>query len=370
MRIERLDVYHVAMPLLYPWRTAYGEDYEIHSVLVRATSGDVTAWSESSPLFAPTYLTESAGGVFYHVTEILGPHVVGREYGTAGDLNARLGVFKGNQFAKAAIEIAWWTLQAKLTGTPLHRLLGGETREVVAGADFGIQDSIDMLLGNIQGAVDAGFPRIKLKAAPGWDLEMLRAVRSAFPDTTFHIDCNGGYTLDDLPMFREIDRLGLAFIEQPLNYADIIDHAELARQIETPVCLDESIVSVRVVEQALALDACRYVNIKPGRVGGLANAIAIHDVCREAGVPVWVGGMLESAVGAAICIELATLANFTYPGDLFPSSRFYERDLGTPVVRLTARNTFEPFTGPLPEPDLERLAEYTVRSATVVPAAE
>ena len=367
MRIDRLDVYHVAMPLKYPWRTAYGEDADIHSVLVRAASGDHYAWAESTPMFAPTYLTESAGGAFYHVAEVFGPHVVGREYETAEELNSRLAVFKGNTFAKAAIEIAWWTLQVKMTGTPLHTLLGGQEREVVAGADFGIQDSIDMLLGSIQGAVDAGFPRVKLKAAPGWDLEMLSAVRSAFPDTTFHIDCNSGYTLDDLPLFKEIDRLGLAFIEQPLGYADILDHAELARQIETPICLDETIVGVRVTEQALQVGACEYVNIKPGRVGGLTNAVAIHDLCRDAGVPVWVGGMLESAVGVAICIELATLENFTYPGDVWPSSRAYERDLGSPELFLTDRCTFEPFTGPLPEPDPERLEEFAMRKATVLP---
>ncbi|MBM3956823.1 MAG: o-succinylbenzoate synthase, partial [Gemmatimonadetes bacterium] len=266
MRIDRLDVYHVAMPLKYPWRTAYGEDAAVHSVLVKATSGEHVAWSESTPLFAPTYLTESAGGAFYHVSEIFGPHVVGREYETAAALNERLSVFKGNPFARAAIEICWWTLQARITGTPLHRLLGGRTREVSAGADFGIQDSIDMLLGNIQTAVDAGFPRVKLKVARGWDLEVLRAVRGAFPDTTFHIDCNSGYTLDDVQLFKEIDRVGLAFIEQPLGYADVLDHAELARQIETPICLDESIVGVRVAEQALRIGACRYVNIKPGRV--------------------------------------------------------------------------------------------------------
>ncbi|MCH7594858.1 MAG: o-succinylbenzoate synthase, partial [Chloroflexi bacterium] len=326
MRFDRLDIYHVAMPLIYPWRTSYGEDYEIHAVLVRATSGEHVAWSESSPLYAPTYLTESAGGVFHLVSEIMGPQIVGREFESAEDLNRALSVFKGNTFAKASLEIAWWMLQSEITGTPLHRLLGGETREVVAGADFGIQDSIDMLLGNIQVAVDAGFPRIKLKAAPGWDLEMLKAVRGAFPDTVFHIDCNGGYSLDDLAMFKEIDKIGLAFIEQPLAFDDLLDHAELAKKIETPICLDESAISVRAVEQALRIGAASYINIKPGRVGGLANSVAIHDVCRDAGVPVWIGGMLESALGAAICVELATLPNFTYPGDLFPSSRFYERD--------------------------------------------
>ncbi len=367
MRIDRLDVYHVAMPLIYPWRTSYGEDYDIHSVLVKATSGEHVAWSEACPLQAPLYLPESVLSVFYHVTEFFGPHVLGREYDTADDLNERLSVFKGNSFAKAAIEICWWTLQSQLTGTPLHRLLGGETREVSAGADFGIQDSIDMLLGNIQQAVDAGFPRIKLKVARGWDLDMLRAVTGTFPDMTFHIDCNSSYSLDDLPFFKAIDGMGLAFIEQPLHYADVLDHAELARLIETPICLDESAYSVKAVEQAIQVGACKYVNIKPGRIGGLANAIAVHDLCQNEGIPVWVGGMLESALGAALCVEVATLPNFTYPGDLFPSSRFYTQDLSDPRLELTPAKTFEPFTDGLPSPVPERLAKQTVHSKTVVP---
>ncbi len=366
MLIERLDVYRVDMPLIYPWRTAYGEDYSIQSVLIKASSEDHEAWAEVSPLTAPTYLTEGAGAVFYNISEIFGPHVVGREYNTPEELNERLGVFKGNSFAKGGLELCWWVLKAAETGTPLHRLIGGETREVVAGADFGIQDSIDMLLGNIQQAVDHGFPRVKLKIGRGWDLDMLRAVTSTFPDMTFHIDCNSGYTLDDLDFFKAIDPLGLAFIEQPLGYDDVLDHAELAKQIETPICLDETIISIRRTEQALAIGACKYVNIKPGRVGGLSNSIAIHDICRDAGVPVWMGGMLESALGAAICVELATLPNFTYPGDIFPSSRFYAQDLCEPSIELTPRLTFEPFTQGLPSPDPERLEKQTLAYKAVV----
>ena len=214
-----------------------------------------------------------------------------------------------------------------------------------------------MLLGNIQQAVDAGFPRIKLKVGRGWDLEMLRVVRGAFPDTTFHIDCNSGYTLDDLPFFQAIDELGLAFIEQPLHYADVLDHAELAKRIQTPVCLDESIVSIKAAEQAISVGACEYINIKPGRVGGLANARAIHDLCQDAGIPVWIGGMLESALGGALCVEVATLPNFTYPGDLFPSSRFYTEDLSDPPMELTPRKTFQPFEGRLPTPRQEQAGE-------------
>ena len=367
MNIDKLEVYYVAMPLIQPWRTAYGADYDIHSVLTKAYSGDTYAWSESTPFYAPTYLNESAGSVFYHVSEIFGPHIVGKNYDSPEDLDKELSIFKGNSFAKAAIEICYWTLQSKIESEPLHKLLGGESKEVIAGADFGILDSFDELLLNIQKAVDKGFPRVKLKAAPGWDLDMLKAVRSTFPDITVHIDCNSGYTLDDLPLFKQIDKLNLAFIEQPLHWNDIIDHAKLAREIETPICLDETIHSVKTAEQALSIDACKYINIKPGRVGGLYNAKQIHDIAENSGVPVWVGGMLESALGGAICIELATLSNFKYPGDLFPSSRFYVQDLCDPPNELTERNTFKPFDDGLPEPNPERLAAQTIRKTQVVP---
>ena len=170
-----------------------------------------------------------------------------------------------------------------------------------------------------------------------------------------------------LPLFKQIDKLNLAFIEQPLHWNDIVDHAELAREIETPICLDETIHSVKAAEQALSIDACKYINIKPGRVGGLYNSKQIHDLAENSGVPVWVGGMLESALGGAICIELATLSNFKYPGDLFPSSRFYVQDLCDPPNELTERNTFKPFDGGLPEPNPERLAAQTIQKTQVVP---
>jgi O-succinylbenzoate synthase len=367
VKIDTLEIIHVEMPLIYPWRTAYGVDYEIHSVLVKATSGDQYSWAEATPLEKPSYSPEGAAGVFLNVSEYFAPRVVGLEHDTAESVSEALAVFKGNPFAKAALEIAWWTLETKIQSRPLHELLGGTNREVQAGADFGIQDSFDMLLGNIQQAVDAGFPRVKLKFGRGWDVDMLRAVRSAFPNEKFHIDCNSGFTLDDLPMFKQIDQFNLEFIEQPLANDDIFDHAELARLIETPICLDESVTGPRVVEQALAIDACKYVNIKPGRVGGLTNAVRIHDICRDAGVPVWVGGMLESAVGSAICVELATLPNFLYPGDLFPSSRFYTRDLGQPEVELTSRQTMLPYEHGLPEPDPELLEKFTVQKVLVTP---
>jgi O-succinylbenzoate synthase len=217
--------------------------------------------------------------------------------------------------------------------------------------------------------VDRGFKRTKLKVRPGWDLEMLRVVRDAFPRHTFHIDCNSGYSLDDLPFFREVDRLGLAMIEQPLFHRDLHDHAALQRQLETPVCLDESITSLRDFELALELGSCRYLNIKMGRVGGLSVAKRLHDHARDAGIPCWVGGMLESGIGAGLGIELAGLENFTYPADLFPSDFFYRRDLTEPALVLNGDCTFtlSAVPGTPYRPVRERVEAATVRKAIIAP---
>ncbi len=367
MRIDRIDLFQVAMPLIEPWRTAYGEDASVHSVLCRMTSGSVHAWGESTPLAAPCYSSEWGGGQFAVLKAWLAPAVIGREIDSPAQLQEALALFKGNQFAKAALDSAWWVLESRLTNAPLHRLLGASRDSIPVGADFGVGDDIDALLAAIDTAVTAGFPRIKLKFRPGWDVPMLRAVRRAFPETTIHIDCNAGYRLSDLDLFRAVDEFGLAMIEQPLQHDDLIDHAELQEHIKTPVCLDESITTIRRAEQALAHKSCRFVNVKPGRVGGLTNAVAIHDRCRDAGVPAWVGGMLESSVGASICAALAMLDNFTYPADIFPSSRFYHTDLAEPALTLQQDESgTQTVAAPLeiPDPDPARLERLTVQSAS------
>ncbi len=368
MRIDRIELFHVAMPLIYPWRTAYGEDATIHSVLCRLASGSVEAWGESSPLAAPCYSPEWAGGIFATCRDWLAPQIVGHEIGSGAELQQRLAIFKGNPFAKAILDTAWWALSSKLANRPLHELLGATRDEVPVGADFGVMDSVDDLLTGVGQAVEAGFPRIKLKFRPGWDLPMLRAVRSQHPSHPIHIDCNSGYRLSDLALFQQADELGLAMYEQPLPHDDLVDHAELQRQVTTPVCLDESVYNVRQAELAIRLKSCRFVNIKPGRVGGLTNAIVIHDLCRAASIPCWVGGMLESAVGASLCVALAMLDNFTYPADIFPSSRFYHEDLGDPPIELIRLPNGTPgVRAPqrLPEPHPERLRKLTVQSATL-----
>ncbi len=367
MQIDAIEVYYVKHPLISPWRTAYGEDAETYSVLVRMHSGSYSGWAESCPLYAPTYSTEFAGGVYLLVKEIFAPMLVGREISSARELLELLSAFKGNPFAKAAVEVAWWTLQSEIQQKPLHQLFGGEKKEVEVGADFGITDEIDELIKDIQNAIDAGFKRIKLKARPGWDIDMLREVRKHFPDFTFHIDCNAGYSLSDVPLFKEIDKFRLAMIEQPLFHTDLHEHAKLQAEIETPVCLDESCNSVRAAREAIGIGACRYMNIKPGRVGGLQNSLDIHDMCKKANIPCWVGGMLESSIGAGICVELATLDNFLYPNDIFPSDRFYREEISERRLELSGPGRMKVSDVPgIPfQPLKERLKARTISSALI-----
>ena len=336
MRIDRIELCHVAMPLIYPWRTAYGEDPDIHSVLIRIVSGEHYAWGETTPLKAPCYSPEWAGGVFAISRDFLAPQLIGKDIESAEALQDCLAIYKGNQFAKAGLENAWWVLNAKIQGKPLHQLLGGESHPISVGADFGIQDSIEILLQKIGAAVAEGYPRVKLKFRKGWDIDMLKAVRDSFPDHVFHIDCNAGLTLDDIDLLQKADRFNLAMIEQPLDPMDLLGHSRLQKVLSTPICLDETVTSPRVMEQAIELGCCRYTNIKPGRVGGLSNALKIHNLCRDAGIPCWVGGMLESAIGSGVALALATLPNFKYPADIFPSRVMYVEDLAEPEVSLSS----------------------------------
>lgn len=370
MKIDRIDLFHVAMPLIYPWRTAYGEDAAIHSVLCRLSSGSSFGWGETAPFAAPCYSPEWAGGAFAVARDWLAPALIGKTLRSGSQLQQELRLFKGNPFAKAAFDTAWWSLYCQRENLLLHEALGATRTEVTVGADFGVMDSITDLLDAIAGAVDERFPRIKLKFRPGWDLPMLQAVRTRFPEQVFHIDCNSGYQLQDAQLFQQVDEFNLAMIEQPLAYDDLLDHARLQTQIRTPVCLDESIISTDRTRQALELSSCRFVNIKPGRVGGLTNAIAIHDLCHAAGVPCWVGGMLESAVGSAHCAALAMLDNFTYPPDIFPSSRFYVNDLADPPLELHRNAEGVPAVNAptcLPEPVPERLKSLTIQTAVIPP---
>ena len=368
MKIDAIDIYWVKIPLAFVWKTSYADQRNTDTILVRMESEGQHAWGESCPPFIPAYSAEHTGAAFHTLREHMAPRIVGQRLETSHDLLDRIAFIKGNEFARAALDIGWWVLHAKRRGLPLHRALGGTADRVAVGADFGIQDSIDILLKKIQEAIDQGFPRIKLKFRPGWDLPMVDAVRSTFPDFTFHVDCNAAYTAADTDLFRQLDRYHLAMIEQPLadDGMSLINHADLQKKIGTPVCLDESAQSLAHVQAAIRLGSCKVVNIKMARVGGLTASREIQSLCAEHGIPCWVGGMLESAIGGAICAELATLRNFTYPGDIFPSSYFYQNDIGKPEIVLSGRG--EVATSQVPgiaqEPDPELLKRWTVEHAS------
>lgn len=368
MHIDAIDIYRVSMPLIYPFRTAYGNDAVIESLLVRMRSGKHYGWGEATPWQAPGYSAEFAAGAFLVLRDFLAPRLIGEDVQTGADLQQLLAHVKGNPFAKAALDLAWWDLAARMQDTPLWQVLGGLRQEVDVGADFGIMESVDDLLATMAEAVRAGFKRIKLKYRAGWDLNMIAAVRHRFPDPVIHIDCNSAYTLADLDMFKQLDAFNLSMIEQPLMHDDLLDHAKLQAHLRTPICLDESITSVDKARQAIEIKACGWVNVKPGRVGGMTNAIAIHDICHKAGIPCWVGGMLESAVGASHCLALATLPNFTYPADVFPSARFFAPDLAEPAMVLEgpSRMRVSEIPGCGAEPHATRLAQQTLQQATVV----
>ena len=364
MVIEGIDIYWVRIPLAFVWRTSYGDQHCTDTILVRMESQGLHAWGESCPPYIPANSSEHTHAAFHTVREHMAARVVGQDLRSAQDLLDRIAFVKGNQFARAALEITWWVLEAKRQGVPLHVALGGAGDRVAVGADFGIQDSLDILMQKIQEAIDEGFPRIKLKFRPGWDLDMVEAVRSTFPNFTFHVDCNAAYTLGDADLLLKLDRHRLAMIEQPLadDGKSLVDHAELQARLETPICLDESAQSLEHVQAAIRLGSCKVVNIKMARVGGLTASREIQTLCAQHGIPCWVGGMLESAVGGAICAELATLPNFTYPGDIFPSSYFYRNDLGKPEIVLSGRG--EVATSRVPgipqEPDPGLLKQWTV----------
>ncbi len=299
MKIESIKIVRVALPLIYPFRTAYGNDYVIESILIRLPNGSNQGWGEGTCFTVPAYCSECAATQFIISRDIIAPLLLNQEIASGIMLQDKLKGIKGNYFAKGAFDLAWWDLYSREQNQPLWKILGGRSPVVEVGADFGAMDSIADLINAISEVNSLGYKRVKLKYRPGWDLDMIKAVRSEFPDTIFHIDCNSAYSLDDLEMFKELDNYSLAMIEQPLAHDDLIDHAALQSQLKTPICLDESITSLDKVRKAINIGACRWVNIKPGRVGGITNALEIHNHCEKKQIPCWVGGILESAIGAS-----------------------------------------------------------------------
>jgi len=340
MKIERITLRQIRMPLVHFFETSFGRTTERHMILVEAQAEGISGWGEVTAGENPFYNEEWTASAWLILRDYAGPRVLGRELNSAEDVAPLTAHIRGHNMARGGLETAAWDLEARLRGVPLWQQIGGGARrEIPCGVSIGIQNSVEELLETIGRELAAGYQRIKIKIKPGWDVDVVRRVRQRFPGIKLMADANSAYTLADAEHLRQLDEFYLMMIEQPLSHDDFIDHAELQAKLATPICLDECIRSGRHAEQAIKLRACGIINIKLGRVGGFREAKFVHDVARAAGIPVWCGGMLEAGVGRAHNIALATLPNFVLPGDVSASQRYWTRDIIQPPVETTPQGT-------------------------------
>ncbi len=366
MRIDRVDLKIVRLPLVRPFQTSSSRKAHLDHILVRVTADGRSGWGECASPSDPYYCPETTETCWHLLKDFLVPAVLGREWLTIEELVDSYRPVKGNRFAKAGLEMACWDLLARSRGVPLHAMIGGTRSEIVSGVSLGIENRVEALFDQIDRYLEEGYRRIKLKIAPGWDVEVVRTVRERYPSIALQVDANSAYTLDDIPMLRALDDFDLLLIEQPLAHDDIIDHARLQAALETPICLDESIHSAEDARKALDLGACRAINIKVSRVGGLLEARRVHDVCRARGVPVWCGGMHEFGIGRAANVAVAALPGFTLPGDVSGSDKYYAEDIVEPPIRAhDGAIRMLDGSGLGVEPVEDRIEARTLRSITL-----
>jgi len=347
MNIEQLVLRHIRLPLVHFFETSFGRTYERDIILVEAISGGISGWGEVTAGERPFYNEEWTGSIWPLLTDFVAPRILHHEFVSAEEVGSRTAHIRGHRMARGGVEAAVWDLQARLANQPLWQTIGGGARqEISCGVSIGIQDSVPQLLAKIETELAAGYQRIKMKIKPGWDVDVIRQVRAQFPNIKLMADANSAYTLRDTGHLKKLDEFYLMMIEQPLAHDDIIDHAALQAELDTPICLDECIRSAHHAEQAIRLGAARIINIKLGRVGGFAEAKRVHDICRLNNIPVWCGGMLESGIGRAHNIALSTLPNFVLPGDVSASRRYWKRDIIVPPVEVTSSGTIHVTNSP------------------------
>ena len=358
------------MPLVSPFETSFGLTTERRIILVEVQGEGDSGWGEVTAGEGPFYNEEWSDSAWLILKDFAIPRLLAHPLSEVGEAAGLWESIRENRMATGGLEASLWEWQARLQDVPLHQLLGGKHRasgEISCGVSIGIQPTIDGLLRKIATEVAAGYQRVKVKIKPGWDIEVLEKIRERFPRLRLMADANSAYRLEDKGHLKMLDRFYLMMIEQPLAHDDIMDHARLQQYIETPICLDESIRSLRHAEQAVEMKACQIINIKLGRVGGFRNAKLIHDCCQAARVPVWCGGMLESGVGRAANIALSTLPNFVLPGDVSASQRYWKRDVVIPEVTVTPRGTIEvpQSAGNGFDVDRKLIASLTVREVSL-----
>ncbi len=368
IRLDRITLREIRMPLVHFFETSFGRTTERRIVLVEVQSEGLSGWGEVTCGENPFYNEEWTESAWLILRDYAGPRVLRHDFATAADVGARSTHIRGHLMARGGLEVAVWDLEARMLGKPLHQHIGGGARlEIPCGVSIGIQDSVPQLLQKIETELASGYQRIKMKIKPGWDVDVVREVRQRFPTILLMADANSAYTLADAARLKCLDEFNLMMIEQPLGHDEIIDHAKLQGQLNTRICLDECIRSAHQAEQAIAMDAGRIINIKLGRVGGFAEARRVHDVAQAAGIPVWCGGMLESGIGRAHNIALSTLPNFTLPGDVSASRRYWSRDIIQPPVEITPQGTIQVRDSPGFGYELDRafLDSITIRQESV-----
>lgn len=364
MKIDRVEVRRLVMQMREPFETSFGREQTKHFLLLRAVSGSSEGWGESVAMSSPVYSEETTTTIAHMLRDFLIPAILGKEITHPDQAHALWAFVRGNNMAKAALEGAFWDLHARRENQSLARALGGEQTKIAVGISIGIEPSVDHLLEKIALRLEQGYRRIKIKIKPGWDLKVVEAVRKRFGDIPLMADANSAYTLGDLDLFRAMDPFGLTMIEQPLAYHDIFEHAKLQQHLQTPICLDESIHSPEDAVAAIEMGACRVINLKIGRVGGLTPSKRLHDAAAARGVPVWCGGMLEAGIGRAHNIAVTTLPNFTLPGDTAASSRYWDQDIIEPAVTVSPDGYITVPEGPGIgyEPVLSRIEKWTVQT--------
>ena len=339
IKIDGVEIRLVRLPLIEPFETSFGSIDSRLIFLVCLEAEGMRGWGEVVAEEEPLYSYETVTTALHVIRDFLGPALLTKPISSLDDLVKRLAPFRGHNMAKAGLELAFMDLLAQIKQQSLSTLLGGELERIAVGVSLGIQPTISRLLERVERYLNLGYQRIKLKIKPGWDLDVVDEVRRKYPDILLSVDANAAYTFSDVDHLKLLDDFNLLMIEQPLQYDDLMDHARLQEVLKTRLCLDESIFNCRQARLALELDSCRIINIKVGRVGGYSEALPIHNLCASHQIPVWCGGMLESGIGRAHNIALASLSGFTLPGDISASSRYFERDVISPEVTVDPDGT-------------------------------
>jgi O-succinylbenzoate synthase len=346
MKIERIELRVIKLPLVEPFETSFGVEAAEEHIIVRAEAEGVTGWGECVASSGPWYSYETNQTAWHVLRDFLIPRLFANEINAPQEFPRVVARVRGHNMAKAGLEAALWDVHAKQQGKSLAQVFGATRPRIEVGVSVGLQSSPEALVARVARYLEEGYPRVKIKIKPGRDVELVKALRANFPTLRLQVDANAAYRLDDARVFRAMDNYGLLLVEQPLSNDDIFQHSKLQRELKTPLCLDESIHSAEDARSALELGACRIINIKPGRVGGFTAARAIHDLCASQNAPVWCGGMLESGIGRAGNVALAALPNFKLPGDLSASRRYYREDLVEPEFEVEADGTMRVPTAP------------------------